>query len=205
MIFKLIRVLCASSMLCLVLAPGLRADDKDAKVARSDDNQKGETVDVKIKDLILNVPVSWESVPGSSSMRLATYRIPPAGGDDVPGELTVFNFPGGGGDVGANLARWVGQFEADGRTAEATQGKAGKHSYIVSTVSGTFHKPVGPPIRRQTENVAGYRMVNVMLNVGDGKVYFIKLVGPLATIKAQEKALRASFGGDAEKEEDYEL
>jgi hypothetical protein len=169
------------------------------------DEKKVETQEVKIKDITLKVPKSWESKPNSSSMRLATYQIPASGGDDVPGELTVFNFAGGGGDIAANLSRWVGQFDSEGRTVEAKSGTVGDKKYVISTITGTYHKPIGPPIRRQTEDVAGYRMVNVILTLPDGNVYYLKMVGPDATIKAQEQAFRASFGGDAEQETEYEI
>lgn len=191
----------------LMLARGtsVSADDETGKATAADDKVKVkvETKEVKVKTLSLNVPVAWKTLPNSTSMRLATWELPAAEGDDVAAEMTIFNFPGGGGDVGQNLDRWVSQFASEGRTVEVRTGKAGDRSYVVSTVSGTYHKPVGPPIQRQTEDVAGYRMINVILNVGDGDVYFLKLVGPDATVKSHAKAFRATFGANLEEEEEF--
>ena len=177
----------------------------DEKAQSSADEKGTKTKDVQVKDITLKIPTTWKMLPNSNSMRLATIEIPPAGDDDVPAELTVFNFPGGGGGIGSNLSRWVGQFDADGRTVQTRKGKAGKNSYVVTTITGTYHKPIGPPIRRQTEDVEGYAASNVILTLEDGNVYYLKLVGPKATIKAQEAAYRNVFGGNMETEEDYEI
>ena len=56
-------------------------------------------------------PSAWKSVPSTSQMRRATLKIDPVEGDDFPGELVVFAFPGGAGSVDANIERWQKQFK----------------------------------------------------------------------------------------------
>jgi len=62
-------------------------------------------------ELIYTLPQSWKpQLTTASTFRMAQAEIPGSGG---PGELAVFFFgAGGGGDVEANLARWVNQVEA---------------------------------------------------------------------------------------------
>ena len=48
-------------------------------------------------------------------------------------------------------------------------------------------------------------MLGVILELEDKGVYYLKLTGPDATIKAQADAFRKSFGGDAKSETDFEI
>ena len=160
------------------------------------------TTEVKHKALTLNVPKTWKQTPKRSSMRLATYNIPAAQDDEDKAELAIYNFPGGGGSVEANISRWIGQFENKGRKTKVTRGKAGDHGYYVVEVSGTYNKPVGPPIRRKTKTVKGSRMLAVILQLDTG-VYFLKMTGKDETVTAQAKTLRTSFGGSIDSEEEH--
>ena len=177
----------------------IQADDEKKKDARE------ETVEVKLKDLVLNLPKSWAASDTVNSMRLATYEIPAAEGDKDKSELAISTFAGDGGGVAANVDRWVGQFSAEGREASIKKGMVGKNSYHIANIAGTYQKPVGPPRDRKTVAAEGYRMLGVIVTLEGKGVYFLKLTGPDATVKAQEEILRASFGGNSEGEEDYEI
>jgi gluconolactonase len=168
-------------------------------------SKKVELVEVKLKDLVLNLPKDWAASDTVNNMRLATYEIPVAKGDKEKGELSISTFGGDGGGVAANLQRWVGQFDAEGREVSITKGMAGENAYHVADISGTFQKSVGPPILRKSQPAPGYRMLGVIVQVKGKGVYFLKLTGPDATVKAQAEALRIAFGGKSEGEEDYEI
>ena len=191
-------------IICLLLSltvgtfSTLSADDAPTAEA-------GKTTEVKLKDLTLKIPATWKLKPSTSRMRLATYTIPAAKGDSESGELTIFNFAGGGGDVGANISRWVDQFTGEQRTSKVTRGKAGDNDYYFANIAGTYKKPIGPPFQRKTESAPGYRMTGVILVLQGKGVYYLKLAGPDATIKAQAEAFRKSFGGSSEGETDYEI
>jgi hypothetical protein len=172
---------------------------------KPDGADAGKTTEVTLKDLKLRLPESWKSAPNSSSMRLATYVIPAAEGDKEAGELTVFNFDGGGGDLTANLTRWIGQFSSEGRTVELKKGKAGETMYYVADIAGTYQKPVGPPILRHTTPAKGFRMLGVVIELEGKGVYYLKLVGPDATVTAQAENLRKTFGGSADGEQEYQI
>ncbi|MFM8725760.1 MAG: hypothetical protein ACKON9_11635, partial [Planctomycetaceae bacterium] len=180
----------------------LQAADETAKKTEA---KAEETVTVKLRDLSLTLPKSWSASDQQSQMRLATYFIPAAAGDKDQGELAISTFAGGGGGIAPNLQRWISQFDAAGRKAAVKKGKAGANEYYVADITGTYQKSVGPPILRKTEPAPGYRMLGVIVVLPSEEVYFLKLTGPDATVKAQAEALRKSFGGKSDGEEDYEL
>ncbi len=180
----------------------LQAADETAKKT---DAKPEETTTVKLRDLSLALPKSWSASDQQSQMRLATYFIPAAAGDKEKGELAISTFAGGGGGIAPNLQRWISQFDAAGRKAAVKKGKAGANEYYIADITGTYQKSVGPPILRKTEPAPGYRMLGVIVVLPSEEVYFLKLTGPDATVKAQAEAFRKSFGGKSEGEEDYEL
>jgi gluconolactonase len=186
-----------AAILLLTTAIGTLSADEPAKT--------NAITTVKLKELTLQLPKSWAESDLKSSMRLATYEIPAAEGDKEKGELAISTFPGGGGGVDQNLARWVDQFEAKGRTTAIKKGKAGENEYYIADLAGTYKKSVGPPILRKTEPAPGYRMLAVILVMKNEEVYFLKLTGPDKTIKAQAEAFRKTFGGSSGGEEPYEL
>ena len=187
----------------LVVSAVVADEATKAEPAKAIEAVKVETREVKLKDMVLNIPTSWEQQENSSTMRLATYHVPVAEGDSEPGELTVFNFGSGGGSAGDNIDRWIKQFSGEGRTARVTKGKAGDNEYFFADIAGSYNKPVGPPVLRKTELAENYRMLGVILVLEGKGTYFLKLAGPDATIKAQANSLRASFGGDAATEKEY--
>lgn len=190
----------------------IHAEDEKPKAAAAseksgkDDKKKSEeTIDVKIADLDLKVPKSWKQSDAPRAMRLATFEIPAAEGDKEKGELAVSSFPGGGGGIDANISRWVGQFSTEGREVAVHQGKAGKNEYFIVNISGTFGKTSGPPFASKTTPTPGQRMISIILNLEGKNLYFLKLTGPDATVAAQIDAVRASIGGDADSEKEYEF
>ena len=162
------------------------------------------TTEVKAGGLTLNVPASWKHEEPLSRLRLTQFRIPAADGDKEDGELAVFSF-GAGGGVKANIERWIGQFQPDGRTVKIVTGKATQGQYVLVDVAGVYNKPVGPPIAGKTEPTPGSRVLAVILTVPEKDNFFLKLTGPDKTVAAQATALRASFGGDAKDENELAL
>lgn len=170
-----------------------------------DEKKPVETVDVKLQDLTLRLPKAWSKSDVVNRMRLGTFDIPAVEGDKEKGELAVSTFGGDGGGVEANLKRWIDQFDADGRNVAIRKGTADGNTYHVADISGTYQKPVGPPVLQKKEPMKNARMLGVILEVKGKGVYFLKLTGPDATVKAQTELLRASFGGKLDGESDYEF
>lgn len=197
-----------ASLICVatVLAQSslTRAEDKAADKPEAN-KKEVKTVEVEIKGgLKLNVPESWKQGKPSSRLRLAQFAIPKAKDDTEDGELALFNF-GAGGGAKANIDRWIGQFHATEREVNVKEGALETGRYFFVEISGTYDKPIGPPIARQTKAAPGSRMLGVILGVEDKGIYFFKMTGPDRTVAAQTAALKKSFGADAKKEKEVDL
>ncbi|MDA1051339.1 MAG: hypothetical protein O3C40_12785 [Planctomycetota bacterium] len=160
-----------------------------------------ELKEVKVGEITLKTPASWKQSEPTSRLRLAQFEIPAAEGDKEAAELAIFSF-GGGGDVKANIERWIDQFYADGRKSKATSGKSELGQYVIVDISGTYKKPVGPPIERKTEAMKGARMMAVILAVEGKGNFFLKMTGGSATVTEAAEPFRASFGGKAADEKE---
>jgi gluconolactonase len=162
-----------------------------------------ETVEVALEGLTLQVPTTWEKQKPTSNLRLGQFAIPPLEGDADPGELAIF--PPFGGTVQANVERWIGQFDGAGREVKATQGECPQGKYVFVELTGTYKKPVGPPVLQQTEAVENYKMLGIILMTEDAGNFFLKLTAPKATAADVADDLRRAIGAEAEKETAYEL
>lgn len=158
------------------------------------------TETVAVGDLSLAVPATWTKRPPSNRLRLAEFDVPAADGEAGATQVVISFFGGGGGGVKANVNRWIGQFDAAGREVALVEGTSPQGDYTYLSVTGTFNKPVGPPIMRRTEPLPGARSVAVILAVEGRGNYFLKLAGPADTVDLHADALLASFGADRESE-----
>ena len=136
-------------------------------------------------------PEGWQPEEPSSGMRLLQYRLPRADGDGRDGEVAVFaNIMG---STQANIDRWRGQFTevAQGKDSltEHSEGLKGKVTLLDITGKqgaggmGGMAAAHGGPEAEQT------RMLAAVVEAPDG-TYYVKAVGPPATIGKWEKAVR---------------
>ena len=139
------------------------------------------------------VPARWETQP-PRMMRVATYLIPRAEGDEEPGECAVFFFGRGqGGSVDLNLQRWRDQFETEsGGTPSPAERKSTINDLAVTTVSlaGTYLASMGPMFQSGTVRKPGYRMLGAIIEAPEGNV-FLKLTGPEKTVLGAEGEFQA--------------
>ena len=163
------------------------------------------TKKVKLQDIQLEVPATWKQQQPTSRLRAGQFPLPATGKDKDNAELVVYFFGGAGGGVDANLKRWIGQFIPQGRKVVIATGKSPQGPYYVAEVTGTYNKPIGPPIRQQTKPTPGSRMVAVILMIQGKGNYFLKLTGPDKTVADGTIGLRKAFGADAAKEKPYQL
>jgi gluconolactonase len=169
------------------------AEEKDKRLTRK----------VRVKDLHLTIPANWTQQRPANRLRNAQFSIPPRGKDKKPVEMYISFFGGSGGGIAQNVKRWQDQFQSKDRRVKVTEGESPMGSYLFVELSGTFNKPIGPPIRRKTESMPGARMLGVILTIKDRGNYFLKMTGPQATVAAEAKTLRAAFGGNTETEEPW--
>jgi hypothetical protein len=168
------------------------------------------TVMLAAPALKLDPPAGWVPRPTTSSMRVAEFALPRSGADAEDATVTVFFFGGQGGNVQANIDRWIGQIaQPDGgaskglartTTFDATSGL----KVTVVDVSGTYVAEVSPGSAEHF-NKPGFRQCAAYIDTPDGP-YFAKLLGPSATVakwydsyvaylKSARVGLRTAVGG----------
>lgn len=163
-----------------------------------------ETRKEKVDDFVLHVPSDWKKEQPSSRMRALQFGIPASEGDQRPAELAVFNFRGGG-TVDQNIQRWIGQFDAQGRSASLFEGQTDGGRYWLANISGTYNQSIGPPVLRKTESQPESRVLAMIVVTKQGKVLYLKLTGPDKTVAAQAERLRQLIGAKAGAEKPYAL
>ncbi len=130
------------------------------------------------------IPSSWTAGP-ARQMRVATYMIPAAPGDQEGAECGVFFFGSGqGGDVQMNIDRWVQQFENPKGPEQSTKEVNGLKVVTVQ-IAGTYLAPAGP-MMQATGKHENYRLLGAIVSAPEGSVFF-KLTGPAKTVAAAEK------------------
>jgi hypothetical protein len=144
---------------------------------------------VQAGGLAWKAPASWSVQASSSTMRVATHRVPPAPGDSDPGELAIFFFGPEGGPVGANVERWFAQFKPESASAEPTSRVETINGIRTTRVSaeGTFAS--GMPGQPTTPK-ANYALLGAIAEGPGGNVFF-KLTGPRKTVRAAAKQFDA--------------
>jgi len=146
----------------------------------------GLSIVVAAPALKFDAPAGWVSKPPASTMRVAEFTLPKTGADAEDATVTVFFFGGQGGNVQANIDRWIGQIEQpDGRASKdvaktTTFNTASGLKVTVLDVSGTYVAEVTPGSTEHF-NKAGFRQCAAYIETPDGP-YFAKLLGPAATV-----------------------
>ena len=136
--------------------------------------------------LKFDVPAGWVPKPPSSSMRVAEFTLPKTGSDAEDATVTVFYFGGQGGNVQANLDRWISQMtQPDGKSSKdsaKTIGFTTASGLEISLldVSGTYVAEVTPGSAEKFHK-PGFRQCAAYIATPGGP-YFAKLVGPAATV-----------------------
>jgi len=148
--------------------------------------EQTQTVTGEKNKLHYTVPDGWVSEQPKSRMRLAQFRLPGQDGAE-DAELAVFVFPGTGGSVNANLARWYGQFkQPDGAASEdkADVKKQKVHDLEVTLVyvTGTYLQSTSPMMMGgPVKEVPSSAMFAAIVETGTDP-WFFKAVGPQSTI-----------------------
>jgi hypothetical protein len=175
-------------------------------VPRAGADEPAKTQAVTAGPIKLTVPEAWKEKKTSSRFRLAQLAVPKVAGDPEDGEFVVFFFgAGGGGGVDANIHRWINQFQSQERKMKLSSGKCPQGDYVLVDLSGTWNKPIGPPVAQKTVEMPNARVLSVILTGKDQSSYFLRLTGPEKTISANADALRAAIAADAKSEKDYKL
>ena len=139
------------------------------------------------KQLMFEATGDWKSVKPKSRMLEFEVQVPKVEGDKADGRMTIM---GAGGSIEANIQRWEGQFsQPDGSATEAKTKEMTVDDMKVTMVdvTGSFTQTMGGPFSGGKKVTSpDQRMLAAIVQTPKSGNYFIKLVGPAATIKANE-------------------
>lgn len=167
--------------------------------------EPNKTKTVKAGEISLAIPEAWRQTDASNKFRLAQFAVPKVNGDADGGEYVVYYFEGAGGGIDDNIRRWVNQFRSKDRKLKITSGKCPHGDYVLVDLSGTWMKPVGPPIQQKTVETPHSRALSAILTVKDHGNYFLRLTGPQKTVSANADSFRAVIGADAKAEKVFKF
>jgi hypothetical protein len=136
--------------------------------------------------LTFMAPDGWTSRPAASAMRVAEFVLPKADGDLEDAELIVYYFGGQGGDVEANITRWIGQMrQPDGKPSTAVAKRSSKSiaglNVSLVDVAGTYVAEVRPG-SADLHHKPGFQMRAAVVPTPKGP-HFIKMLGPVKTME----------------------
>ena len=139
--------------------------------------------------LVWDVPAGFVVERPQSAMRRAQYRVSGPGGD---GECVVFYFgPGQGGDAQANAVRWANQFrQPDGSSSvdamRMTELAGTRVPVQLVEVAGTYDG--GMTMTDKPAEPKEHHMLLGGIAQGADALWFFKLTGPEATVRAAREA-----------------
>jgi hypothetical protein len=136
-------------------------------------------------------PPRWQRRLPSTPMRSMEYRVPRTGSDAEDAECFVVTFgPGQGGSIDDNITRWVKQLEPTASAVERTKRTVNGMSVTRVEVPGTFTPMAMPAMPSAGAPKQGWRLVGDIVEAPSG-LWFFKMTGPDATVKAAGKELDA--------------
>jgi len=136
-------------------------------------------------------PPRWQSRLPSTPMRSKEYRVPRTGSDAEDAECFVVTFgQGQGGSIEDNIQRWVKQLEPTASAVERTKRTVNGMSVTRVEVAGTFTPMAMPSMPSSGPPRPGWRLVGDIVEAPSG-LWFFKMTGPDATVKAAGKELDA--------------
>jgi len=152
-------------------------------------DETGETVKLANEQLTFVAPKAWERKEPKNRIIEHEFALKAAEGDAAGGRITVM---GAGGEVQANIDRWISQFsQPDGsdskKKAKTEKKKIGGLDVHVVDITGTYaDAPGGPFAGGKTIQREEYRMLGAIIVAPKIGNYFIKLYGPTKTVTAGE-------------------
>jgi len=144
--------------------------------------------------LVLTPQKGWIVEQPASATRKAQYSLPHADGDGEDASLIVHYFGGQGGSKEVNLERWAGQFEQSDGSSSADKLKSSTRTIagldvFEAELSGTYVAETAPGSGVHL-NKPDWRMFAAIVDTQEGP-WYIKLVGPAATIAKWEASYQA--------------
>lgn len=144
------------------------------------------TADPGASTLHWAAPARWVVSPNTSSMRLATYKVPRAAGDPEDADVSVTQV---GGSLEANIDRWIGQFDAAARGGvKRTQRTVHGLSVVIVEIHGTYSSGMDPSADRPH-----WALLAAIVET-PGMPHFFKITGPEKTVTSARSELDELIG-----------
>lgn len=144
--------------------------------------------------LVWKVPPRWQTAANPSSMRIATYHVPRAPGDDADADVSVTQ---AGGTVEANVDRWIGQFGPEAKkNAKQTTRKIAGFDVTIVEVEGAYNGGMSGTGMSDPKAPVGKAALLGAIVATPGMPHFFKITGPSKTVlsaRAELDALLASI------------
>lgn len=139
---------------------------------------------ITVEGLAITLPQGWTAVPPNSAMRAAQAVIEGPGG---PADFAVFHFGAGqGGDVEANIQRWLGQIVPQPGTSPQRQNLEA-NGLRISWVDAEGILQPGQMGSGPSSPQPGSRLLGAVIE-GEGGPWFLKATGPDLTLGPQRLA-----------------
>ena len=154
--------------------------------------QKAETVKV-FDTLTLTIPAAWKSEAPKSRIIEREFSLR---SDEATKPKTRVTLMAAGGGVDANIKRWEGQF-ADGADAVVEKMSVAGQTVHYVKLEGTYKETMGggPFSGGKTVMQEDYSMLGGIIEMKDGRQYFIKMIGPKSETKPQEETFKKMLQG----------
>ncbi|MBI3828143.1 MAG: hypothetical protein HY291_01415 [Planctomycetes bacterium] len=170
--------------------------------AGKDAKEAGEAAEVSFGKSVLftaKMPKAWASEEPENKMRTYQAKVPKQGEDKEDAQLQIFKMNGAGG-AEETLKRWQtnqwgGQDSMEERREVKT--KLGGEA-TVATFSGTYTAMDFSPDKKEAKE--NFMMLGAIVPTSEG-TFYIKLVGPRATIEANRDAFETMIKSFDKKQE----
>jgi hypothetical protein len=145
-------------------------------------------------DISWQVPDGWTSVPPSSRVRVAEYRVDASEPNGTPAEVGVFYLGPSVTAIDDTLQRWASSFdEAAAKNAKRAMLRTGAFPAHFVEVSGTYTVPSMMAEEGANEGAQtrpGWKLLGAIVETPMGPYYF-KLLGPKEVVEGgREKFLK---------------
>jgi hypothetical protein len=171
------------NILLIGLAGCGKKQDEQSKINQQENITQGKIEYNSAAGINWTISKHWQTQP-AKPMRVANYSIPATDGDGEAGECAVFYFGNDqGGNIDANINRWIAQFENPDKPNRETKEVNGFKITIVQ-IAGTYLAPAGPMMESQGKK-ENYRLLGAIVEAPEGLVFF-KCTGPAKTMTAAE-------------------
>ena len=177
----------------VLLLPGCKKNDssQSSNVALTKEAPENTAAGV-----LWSYPSRWTK-GAPRQMRVVTYVIPAAQGDQESGECAVSYFgSGAGGDADMNIMRWSSQFEGSPAPVRKDENVGGINVVKVQ-IAGNYLAPAGP-MMEATGKKENFRLYGAIVEAPEGKLFF-KFTGPAKTVEGAAAELDALIGSLTKK------